>query len=136
MRLTIDHNDPLLELKFISYMIHPGDDVKREEFHAVMLAEKTLENDAKVVSDPFSMLVSAGRKEVIRGLNLSIDRGIMAGNVLLYVIQMQYHGIADAGLDKAAYMTSRYLHERDKLGDGVYVAGRDTVNQKEERRVG
>lgn len=115
-----------------SYMAHPFDAERRKEHHYWVLSKMQDEVDAhevdRVVSkEQFQALISAGKRGVGNDLAESVVGGMMAGDTLLYALQLQMRGVQDGGLDKAFHLTSTfYLQAKNHIGK-PFKAGRDTV---------
>lgn len=115
-----------------AYMAHPKDEKKRSEFLYWVLAK--MQVDVGEAETPMSLeqlraLISGAERGVGDDLTKACTPGMMAGDVLLYVLQMNAAGISDGGIDKACHLTSTfYTATGASRYDGkTYKAGRDTV---------
>lgn len=114
------------------YMVHPSDPVRREEWLAFTLGR--LHREAAVgLEDWSSETVAALVRAACRGTGGDLDKstvpGLMAGDVLLNVLQMQSEGVLHAGLDKACHLTGTFFGAVVAQDGTSYRASRESVTR-------
>lgn len=120
-----------------AFMAHPADEQRREEFWLWFANQLYLSNDDSereeeitISQSELRILISAAGRGVANDLVDASIGGQIAGEVLLYVLKMQAHGIPNAGLDRAQHLTSQFFTVAARRFDGKpYKASRDTVKQ-------
>jgi hypothetical protein len=130
MPLTAQEAAPFAFLYASGFMAHPTDESRRNEFLHWVLGKIRLETDEEEITvgrEEFAALVAASDRGVGNDLGDAAEAGMMAGEVLLFVLQLQAASVPDAGLDKAQHMASQFFKSITSFGGDSYRAGRETV---------
>lgn len=140
MRVRIENltSGPFYYLVCLAYMAYPDDENMREQLGQTIVATTAtqLEEGQPVTlsSETMSGLLAAAKTGAATGLDGACIGGMMAGEVLLYLLRMRNSGVTNPSLDKAQHLASEFFGTTRQHGGGLYRGtGRDTVRKNWEK---
>lgn len=112
------------------YMAHPANEQLRDMHHAYMMAKHltVMEYAEPFTADFWEVMAAAAERGMGADLGDASSGGMMAGDVLLTVIEMHHNGMVDSGVEKACHGVSELYSRRfPKAGGGHFDASLASV---------